>query len=56
MALHVSPQTNSSKSDLKSHGMITAHMKKSLNNEINTAQPCDIPRKDLRLHKIHHLE
>lgn len=46
MAMYISPQTKSSKSDLKIHVMITAHVIES-QYKINTVQPYDIPRENL---------
>ena len=46
MAMYISPQTKSSKSDLKIPVMITTHVKES-QYKINTVQPYDIPRENL---------
>ena len=40
MAMYISPQTKSSKSDLKIHVIITTHVKES-QRKINTVQPYD---------------
>lgn len=46
MAMYISPETKSSKSDLKIHVIITTHVKES-QRKINTVQPYDMPGENL---------